>query len=64
MSVRFNADCMACHLNRNVQAANALGDEETAAALARELMKLYISVPEGVSTPWVVPTTEAFLRRF
>ena len=64
MSVRFNADCMACHLKRNVEAANALGDEETAAAFARELMKLYLSVPEGVSTPWVGPGTAELFRRF
>ena len=64
MSVRFNADCMACHLNRYVQAANALGNEETAAAFARELMKLYLSVPEDVSTPWIAPKAEALLHRF
>lgn len=60
----MNARCIACHLSRNVDAAVKLGDEATATAFARELMTLYLSAPEGVSSPWLGPGTAALFRKY
>lgn len=64
MSIGINTQCLECHLRRNLETARSLGDEKTAMAFARELMKLYASAPEGVSSPWLGPHTTALLDAF
>lgn len=60
----MDSECMVCHLQRNVQLAQKLGDDKTATAFARELMRLYLSAPEDVSSPHFAMGTEALLSRF
>ncbi len=60
----MDARCFACHLSRNVNAALKLGDEATATAFAKELMGLYLSAPEGASSPWLGPDTAALFRKY
>lgn len=60
----MNARCFACHLSRNVDVAVRLGDETTATAFARELMALYLTAPEGASSPWLGPGTAALFRKY
>ncbi len=64
MNMYMNTECLLCHLERNVELARKLGPEEQATAFAKELMKLYLSAPEGVTSPWFSEGTEALLRRF
>ena len=64
MSVTMDARCFACHLNRNVSAALKLGDEATATAFAKELMGLYLSAPQGASSPWLGPDTAALFSKY
>ena len=64
MSVTMDARCFACHLNRNVNAALKLGDEATATAFAKELMGLYLSAPQGASSPWLGPDTAALFGKY
>ena len=64
MSTPMNAQCYLCHLNKNVEKARRLGSEETAAAFAKELMKLYLSAPADVSAPWFIPDTEDLLDKY
>ena len=62
MSVVFNSECILCHLRRNVETARKLGTEEQATAFARELLKMYLSAPEGVGSPWFGPRTTDLLH--
>lgn len=64
MKMGMNAQCLLCHLERNVELARTLGDEDQATAFAKELMKLYLSAPEGVTSPYFAVGTERLLRRF
>ncbi len=64
MSVRLSAQCYGCLLSRNTARALTLGDEATATAFARELMQLYLSAPEDVSSPWFGPATTALFRKY
>ena len=64
MSVFANTQCLLCHLNRNIQLARTLGTEEQATAFAKELMKVYISAPEGASAPFFGPQTSELFHRF
>ena len=57
MSVVFSSECIECHLRRNLETARRLGTEEQATIFARELLKLYLSAPEGVGSPWFGPAT-------
>ncbi len=64
MSVRLHAQCYSCLLSRNTAKALTLGDDATAAAFARELMQLYLSAPETVSSPWFGPGTAALFHKY
>ncbi len=64
MSLAVDSTCLQCHLNRSLQTARALGDEAAATAFAKDLMRLYLSAPEGVSSPWFGPATADLLQRY
>ncbi len=64
MKMVMNTQCLLCHLERNVELAHTLGGEEKAMAFAKELMKLYLSAPEDVSSPHFATGTEELLRKF
>ena len=60
----MDAQCMACNFRRNVDAARALGDEDTATAFARALMRLYLDAPEGTCTPSLGPKINELFVKF
>ena len=64
MSVALNAQCLVCHLRRNVETARKLGDEVTATAFAKELLRVYLAAPEGASSPWLGPQTTALFQKY
>ena len=65
MSIRFDSRCIQCHLRRNVETARKLGTEEQATAFAKDLLRLYLSAPEEVSSPWFGPaTTDLFMKHY
>ena len=55
MSISIDTYCLQCLLRRNIALARTLGTEEQAMAFAKEIMKLCINAPEGVSSPWFGP---------
>ena len=63
MSIGMDAQCYLCHFRRNMETARRFGDEAKATEFARELMKLYLSMPEGASSPTVAPGTNALFQR-
>ena len=64
MSVAFNAQCLQCHMGKALKTAEALGDEAKTMAFARAMMKLYLSAPEDVGSPWFGPATADLLHEF
>ena len=65
MSVPLDAVCIQCHLRRNCDTALKLGTPEQATAFAKDLLRLYLSAPEGVSSPWLGPgTADLFMRHY
>ena len=64
MSVAFNAQCLMCHMGKALKTAEALGDEAKTMAFARAMMKLYLSAPEDVGSPWFGPATADLLHEF
>ena len=63
MSIGMDSQCYLCHFRRNTETARSFGDEEKATEFAKELMKLYLSMPEGASSPAVAPGTNALFMR-
>ena len=63
MSIGMDWQCYLCHFRRNMETARNFGDEAKATAFARELMKLYLSMPDGASSPTVSPGTNALFMR-
>ena len=64
MSLTINAECLQCHLRRNVARARALGDEVTATAFTQALMRMLSDAPSHISSPCLVPGEAALFRRF
>lgn len=62
MSLAIDTYCIQCYLRRNVELARTLGSEEQATAFAKEIMKLYVSAPEGVASPWFGPAVADLLH--
>ena len=61
MSVAVDTQCLQCLLQRNLDLVRPLGDEKKAMAFAKELLKLYLDAPEGVSSPWFGPAVADLL---
>ncbi len=53
---------MQCYLERNMALAYQLGDEAQATVFLKEMMKLFLNAPEGVSAPWYAPETARLLH--
>ena len=64
MAIAMTADCLLCHFKRHLTKAQTLGDQETAMAFGRALMKLYLNAPEGVSSPWFSPQVAELFKQF
>jgi len=58
----MNPDCILCHMRRNVNTARELGTAEQLDEFTKGLLKLYLSVPQGVSSVWTGPGTEELYR--
>lgn len=64
MAIPINSGCIACHLNRYIKTAQALGDEKAATAFTKALLRLYADAPEGVSGPWFSDKVAALLEEY
>ena len=62
MSIVIDTTCLQCFLKRNLDLVRPLGTEEQAMAFAKELLKLYLEAPEGVSSPWFGPASSDLLQ--
>ena len=63
MSFAVDSYCMQCYLKRNIDLARTLGSEAQATEFAKEIMKLFLAAPEGVSAPWFGPSVAKLLNR-
>lgn len=63
MSIALDAECIQCHLRRNLETARKLGTEEQATAFAKDLLKLYLAAPEEASSPWLAPATADLFQK-
>ena len=63
MSIPLDSECIQCHLRRNLETARRLGTQAQATDFAKDLLKLYLSAPEDVSSPWLAPATSDLFRK-
>lgn len=62
--MKLTTACLECLLRRHLKTARALGDEDTAMAFARELLKIMASGPEQASSPYYGPQITELFQRF
>lgn len=62
MNFAIDSYCLLCFLKRNVELVRPLGTEEQTTAFAKEIMKLYLSAPEGVTANWFGPAVSDLLH--
>ena len=63
MSLSISAECLTCHFNRYMKKAQQLGDRENAFAFGKDLMRMYLDAPEGVSSPWFSPQVAQLIQK-
>ena len=64
MSLSISAACLMCHFNRHMKRAQALGDSQTGLEFGKELMRMYLAAPEGVSSPWFSPQVAQLFQKY
>ena len=62
MNFAMDSYCLMCYLGRNIELVRPLGTEEQTTAFAKEIMKLYLSAPEGVTANWFGPAVADLLH--
>ena len=63
MGMKVTAECLVCHFDRTMKKAMAQGDEEKTLAFAKDLMRMYQTAPEDVSSPWYNPQVSELFRK-
>lgn len=63
MSIPMNALCFECHMRRNLATARTLGDDASVTQFAKELMKLYLALPQDCGSPELGPATAALFQK-
>lgn len=64
MSIPMNFICYQCHLRRTVELAVPHADEQALIDLSKELMQLYLTFPETLSSPNLGPAAAALLEKY
>ena len=64
MSIPMNFICYQCHLRRTVELAVPHADEQALIALSKELMQLYLTFPEELSSPNLGPAAAVLLEKY
>ena len=64
MSIPIDARCLQCHFNKSVELARTLGDEATALAFAKDLMRSYLEAPDHYCSVMLGPATAALLKKY
>lgn len=63
MSIPVDAMCFQCHMRRNLETARKHGTEQQATAFAKDLMRLYLELPEDASSPELGPAVNELLLK-
>ena len=64
MSIPMNFICYQCHLRRTVELAVPHADEQALIDLSKELMQVYLTFPETLSSPNLGPAAAALLEKY
>jgi uncharacterized protein with ATP-grasp and redox domains len=63
MSIPMDAQCVLCHINRNLSIGEKLGDSATCKAFAHDLMRAHLAAPEWASSPYLGPETDRLFQK-
>jgi len=63
MSITLNTDCILCHLRRNTDIARGLGTQKQLDEFTKGLLEVYLNLPDGASSVWTEPGTDAMYQK-
>ena len=63
MPIKINPTCVQCHLKRNLEIAQSLGDDAAAMAFLRDLLMVYANAPEDATSPLLAPQANQLLEK-
>lgn len=63
MSIPMDAQCVLCHLRRNIEAARDMGSEAAQTAFAKDMLRLHLNAPDWASSPYLGPGTDALFEK-
>lgn len=64
MGTGMNSECFVCQMTRYTKIARELGDDASATAFAKDMMRVYLDAPEGVDSPWYGPHFAELLEKY
>ena len=59
----MDTQCLQCHLRRNLEVVRPLGTEQQAMEFAKDMMRMYLSAPEDISSPWFNPQVADLMEK-
>ena len=59
----MDTQCLQCHLRGNLEVVRPLGTEQQAMEFAKDMMRMYLSAPEDISSPWFNPQVADLMEK-
>ena len=64
MPIGVNSTCIQCHLNKQINLVRQLKGEETATAFAKDMMRIFLELPEGRDSSFISQRVAVLLHEY
>ena len=64
MPIPVNSACIQCHLNKQIDLVRSLKGEEAATAFAKDMMRIFLELPEGRDSSFISQRVAVLLHRY
>ena len=64
MPIPVNSACMQCHLNKQIDLVRSLKGEEVATAFAKDMIRIFLELPEGRDSSFVSQRVAVLLNKY
>lgn len=64
MPIPVNSACIQCHLNKQIDLVRSLKGEEVATAFAKDMLRIFLELPEGRDSSFISPRVADLLHKY
>ena len=64
MPIPVNSACIQCHLNKQIDLVRSLKGEETATAFAKDMLRIFLELPEGRDSSFISQRVALLLHHY